>query len=487
MLGVGCPGWERTQTGQGVELARRVRLQRRPYSARVAVGRLGPFVPTPWAGIFWQGRVAPDTMCDGELLPSPSRMRLAVAAPPLPRRAARARLDLLAQVRALSYNASADAAARRDLRLDLLRGFSLFAMVVDHLGGDSWLYAITGGNRFYVSAAEGFIFISGVAMGRAYQAKMERSGLVEAMTDALRRARTLYVATVVLTLVFSALYLYTDVALWTGRDFGLGIEGFDELVVAALTLHFTYHGTEILAMYTILVLLSPITLLLLSLGLWRWVLGIAWLWWLAYQAYPQQATFPWPIRNGENFPIAAWQVLFITGQVLGFHRLAFSRWLQRWPHVQVALVSLGAAFLLALISVYWATQSLGSTAGQLPLPFFDTGPDSLSGQAAKVSVRPWRVVAFVAVAITTYTLVTYLWRPLRWATGWLLLPLGQHALYGYIVHFFLILLIFNLGPYLAALPLSVPADVLNPLVQIGLVLLLWGMVRRRVLFGIVPN
>ena len=44
-------------------------------------------------------------------------------------------------------------------------------MVVDHFGGDSWLYAITGGNRFYVSAAEGFIFISGFVMGQAYRAQ----------------------------------------------------------------------------------------------------------------------------------------------------------------------------------------------------------------------------------------------------------------------------------------------------------------------------
>ena len=34
----------------------------------------------------------------------------------------------------------------RDPRLDLLRGFCVFAMIVDHIGGSSWLYALTGGN-----------------------------------------------------------------------------------------------------------------------------------------------------------------------------------------------------------------------------------------------------------------------------------------------------------------------------------------------------
>ena len=99
---------------------------------------------------------------------------------------------MLQRLRALSYYSTADFASRRDLRVDLLRGFCIFAMVVDHFGGDSWLYAITGGNRFYVSAAEGFIFISGFIMGQAYRTRRDRSGLPNAMGDALRRARTLF-------------------------------------------------------------------------------------------------------------------------------------------------------------------------------------------------------------------------------------------------------------------------------------------------------
>ncbi len=39
--------------------------------------------------------------------------------------------------------------AKRDLRFDLLRGLAGIAMVTDHVGGqESWLYVLTGGNRF---------------------------------------------------------------------------------------------------------------------------------------------------------------------------------------------------------------------------------------------------------------------------------------------------------------------------------------------------
>jgi hypothetical protein len=408
------------------------------------------------------------------------------AAPPVrtvPERAAATSLAsaLLERLRGWSYYRTADQAERRDLRVDLLRGFCIFAMVVDHFGGDSWLYAITGGNRFYVSAAEGFIFISGFVMGQAYRRRCDRSGLVAAMSDALKRARTLYLATVALTLIFSVLYLYTDITLWTGRDFGLGIDSPQEIVVAALTLHYTYHGTDILAMYTLLILVAPFLLLLESLGSWRWVLGVSWLWWLAYQVYPEQASLPWYIRHGENFPIAAWQVLFVTGHVLGFYRDALSQWLQRFRRLRVVAVALGVAFTLGLISLAW------SVANGVQFPFFDIDPNVLDESFFKVPLRPWRLVAFGSVAIVAYTAATYLWLPLRRALGWLMLPLGQAALYSYIVHFFLILLVYNLAPWLESLPWEPSEAVFTPLLQTAVVLLLWLLVRRRVLFGIVPN
>ncbi len=426
-------------------------------------------------------------MSTGDGSPYPSMSH--VVATPRPGREApgRASARWLLRLKGLSYYASTDAAERRDLRWDFLRGFCVFAMVIDHLGGDSWLYAITGGNRFYVSAAEGFIFISGFVMGQAYLRKMQRSSITQAMTDALSRARTLYVATATLSVIFSALYLYTDVALWTGRDFGLGIESFDEVVIGAFTLHFTYHGTDILAMYALLLLLSPLTLLLLSTGRWAWVLAPSLLWWLAFQIYPEEASFPWYIRHGENFPVGAWQVLFITGQVLGFHRADIAAFLHRWTHLRVVLAGLGIAAALALVSLFWASESPGSVPAQLPFPFFDVTPDVLNESFFKVTLRPWRLFAFASVGIAAFTASTYLWLPLRRVFGWLLLPLGQRALYSYIVHFFLILLVYNLSPLIATYAPDYPEEVVNPLVQIAVVLLLWAMVKRRVLFGIVPN
>ena len=104
---------------------------------------------------------------------------------------------------------------KRDLRLDLLRGFAVIAMVADHIGGErSWLYAITGGDAFFVSAAEVFVFISGLLMGIIYAGVVARQGLGAALMKSLQRAWTLYLMTVSLTLTF--MVLSTQVGLGWG-------------------------------------------------------------------------------------------------------------------------------------------------------------------------------------------------------------------------------------------------------------------------------
>lgn len=50
----------------------------------------------------------------------------------------------------------------RDLRLDLLRGYFIFVMIVDHLQTfPAWTMSLTGGNALWVSAAQGFVLAKG--------------------------------------------------------------------------------------------------------------------------------------------------------------------------------------------------------------------------------------------------------------------------------------------------------------------------------------
>ena len=82
----------------------------------------------------------------------------------------------------------------RDLRLDLLRGFCLFAMTIDHVEGrESWIYAISPAHAIQlVTAAECFVFISGVVAGLVYGSVAASHGLRRAATRVFSRIGKLY-------------------------------------------------------------------------------------------------------------------------------------------------------------------------------------------------------------------------------------------------------------------------------------------------------
>lgn len=280
----------------------------------------------------------------------------------------------------------------------------------------------------------------------------------------------MYLATVGMTLIFSGLRLYTDFALWVPRGVPAG-DSLPDLILSSITLHHTYHGTDILAMYVFCLVAAVGGLAMLSNGRWRWVLAASWLVWLAYQLMPEKMLLPWYIRNSENFPLAAWQVLFMTGLVIGFHRKRLAVWFERRPRARLALV--GVAIVLSIVAV-WSFHVFGES----------TMPDLF----AKVPLRPARLIGFGAAAVLAYALATSAWVPLRKAIGWLLLPLGQHALYSYVVHFFVMVLMINMLAGGAWPELGWLSPVLiGTTLQLGLVFAVWSMVRRNILFGFVPN
>src|SRR4051794_13575904 len=141
------------------------------------------------------------------------------------------------------------AGGKRDLRLDLLRGFAALMMVIDHVGGkDSWLYAISGGDRFFVSAAEGFVFISGLVMGIVYAGVLARQGVRAAFRKGMKRVATLYGLTVGLSLAFAAFSSLLNLS-WAPTIAG---DDLPDFVMNVLTLHRGFYLTDVLLLYTLL-------------------------------------------------------------------------------------------------------------------------------------------------------------------------------------------------------------------------------------------
>jgi hypothetical protein len=353
---------------------------------------------------------------------------------------------------------------KRDLRFDLLRGFAVFAMVVDHVGGDSSpLYVITGGNRFFASAAEAFVFLSGLLMGMINGGLIRRGDVGEALRRVIRRATLLYSITVGMTLLIAVLPNLLRLA-WAPD---LGGEPLLDYVVGVFTLHRTTYLIDVMLLYTLLVLAAEPILLLLEHGRTRLVLGGSWLLWFLWQGWPAAADI-WPIPGEELFVVSAWQVLFVTALVIGYHRRKLEGAFRAAGSLPALLIS-GAA-LAGLLALYFSRLA--------PLIAL-TGRDRVTLDEwffAKDDVAPGRIVTFAAAIVFAYALATLAWRPLARATGWLLLPLGQNALSAYIIHLFVVglfdpLYFVLLGP--AAHPVAVA------LFQLAAVLAVWGVIQLR--------
>ena len=372
----------------------------------------------------------------------------------------------------------------RDPRLDLLRGFCVFAMIVDHIGGTSWLYSITGGNTGPVTAAEGFVFLSGLVFGMVSRQRLLRDGFQAAVRSTLARAWTLYQLTFALTIAFVVLTVTTDLNLWVDRSLFGEVTSWAGLVVDIALVRFTWHGTNILALYTVLLAGAPVALFLLAEGRWRDLLAGSWGLWLVYQISPERATLPWPIAHGEAFPVAAWQALFVSALVLGYHRVGLAAWIAQFgqqPRGTVVTFRLGlgaaALGLIVLGAAFTTGHALAVGPGAHPLATVDLFD--------KPSLGVGRVVFFTGTAAIVYAAVTAFWLPIERMLGWLLIPLGQASLYAYAVHLFVILAAYNVWPYVGSEQAG--WELHNTIGQLLLVLLIWAMVKRRVLFGLIPR
>ena len=333
-------------------------------------------------------------------------------------------------------------------------------MVVDHLGGASFLYPLTGGNAFYASAAEGFIFLSGLMVGLIYGRRIDRDGLATVQMRLLRRALTLYAVTLGLTFVFVGL------SRLAGMPWLQDVEPLTpQLAISLITLHHTYYLVDVMLLYTLLLAISPLALLLLHTRHSAWLVGMSIALWAAHLAFSAQAAVPWEIVNNDTFRVGAWQLWFFVGMAIGYHWDAVRTRLGRIPR-QPAIVTLAAlAIGLVVLRLVGPSDTV---------PFFD-----------KHYAAPGRVFAFAVYFPLLYIVLTLAWVPLARVAGWLLLPFGQNALYVYAMHLFAIFFAALVLPYVPGFDRG--NAVMNGLVQVLAVLGIWLLVKRQVLFDVIPR
>jgi hypothetical protein len=361
----------------------------------------------------------------------------------------------------------------RDLRLDLLRGWCILVMFLDHMGIfgiNSWLYVITFNGNFYLSAAEGFVFISGLVMGIVYYKLIAKEGLGKAVPKILNRVWKLYLLAVSLTVIFTLLAMYTPMSLWANREW-LTYENPVEMIVGALTLHWGFHGSSILIMYVIFLALAPLIFYAFTKGKALTVLALSTAIWVGNMFFPNQFSQPF----ASNFPLASWQFLFVTALAIGWYRekiVNFAR--GKWQNIYVVSVTALAVFMLC---VYFAHQS--GTLVQF-VPFLENETVWAMFNDKGVLPLPRMFMIFVYFQ-AFYLLVTWFWKPIQKFLGWYLVPVGEVSLYSYTMHLLVIVVVYNI-PGFMQLPV-----VVYGFAQLAAAMLIWFAVKTKFLAKVLPG
>jgi hypothetical protein len=395
----------------------------------------------------------------------PQNKSVAVTLPP--------RGEFIAWLRALVESWHYPLTEKRDLRLDLLRGFAVLVMVVDHLGGASWLYLITGNNSFFTSGAEAFVVISGMVVGIVYGGIARRDGWRAAARKAFERAWTLYKLTVVMTL---GLAIVSD---FYQLPWAKSVDITDPVMftINVIFLRQTYYLADIPLLYTLLMAFAPVGLWLLYRHHTRAMMMGSFVIWIFFQYINKEQIVIAPISGNTTFHPAAWQLLFFWAMAFGYHRqtiYARASALPRWTYFMFS--TLLFVWLLHLYST--EARVLMRLYPGLDMPFI------VSELFNKSTVAPGRILATLIVFQFAYLLCTFFWKPIWGLVGWFFLPLGQNSLYSYTMHVVILALFYVALPLLPGIQ---EMGTINTALQLGVLFLLWWLIRRQFAFDIVPR
>jgi hypothetical protein len=207
--------------------------------------------------------------------------------------------------------------------LDAVRGLMLVGMALTHLPTPASYYS----NQLlgFVSWAEGFVLVSALLAGRVWGALLRQRPLRVLIKRIGLRSLKLYgyhlaLLGVAFTIVASIAVHTQEPALQGLLDFYLTHRV--QAVVGSALLLYCPPLLDILPMYIIFLLLTPLILAGGRRWGWKLVLGLSALLWLAaqfgvrgwvYGLLATHAGFPIPLQNLGAFNLPAWQFLWVFG------------------------------------------------------------------------------------------------------------------------------------------------------------------------------
>ena len=347
----------------------------------------------------------------------------------------------------------------RLLSLDYLRGFFIMVIIIDHLYRFPNLYAaITGEGKLWVTAAEGFVIISGLLIGYVRGYKNKKLPLLEVSKKVWMRAVLLYVWLVGATLVYTLLIWYIPTAsgtVWVP----IAVGDWRELLIETFTMSTTHVWVYFLHIYAVLLALTPIVLWLLRRNNIMGVLAFS----IAGYCLGRLIDVEW----------MQWMPLFYIPAIVGYYLPSLQqRWhmykpQQRSLYKKLLFITAGATLVLSIICTFIVASS-GSA--QLLNALFTK---EFSFNVARI---PLSFLWFVALAMLFERYKETIGRYI----GWLLLPFGTRSLTAYIVHGVVLFV-------LAYVFIDHPSVWYNTLITTLAIALTWVLVRQKIIQRLVPQ
>lgn len=259
----------------------------------------------------------------------------------------------------------------RDVRLDVFRGLALITIFINHVPGNFYEH-FTSRNFGFSDAAEGFVLMSGIAVGLAYSRGFMRGAIADGVLRVWRRAGTLYVTHIVTSVIAIAIiaagFLYLDAHEMVKRvNFTRLLDQPLEAMVGLPTLGHQIGYFNILPLYFVLLLLSPIYLLIGLRSRVAMILVAVVIWVVAGQFRLNLPNYPNP--GGWFFNPFSWQLVYAFGIAGGLGMIKGEAFVpyRRW------LFWLAAGFLV--FSLAWMKLRMGGLPGRSFLPYYIAGFD----------------------------------------------------------------------------------------------------------------
>lgn len=355
---------------------------------------------------------------------------------------------------------------------DLMRGFFVLVIIIDHIqrwpGIFDW---ITGQGRLWVSAAEGFIFISGIMIGLIRGRGNITLPLWVVTKKLWWRAFTLYLWAVVTALATRAL-----VAVWDANysTYPPGLDSYSTtatlgIIAETLTLRGTFGWSVFLVQYTVYLFIAPIFVYALRKNLWWLGLSIS--------------AAIWLYGIGNDQYLLSWQFLFFLGATIGFYyKILQNKWQRFRYQSQVStgiIIATLASLMLSVFSIFgwpivkqnWSPISLSDMLKYRNIidPFF-----------IRSELRPIHLLLSLLWFFALYLLFQRYEQVIKQKLGWLLLRFGQNSLFVYILQGFVVVIISGLLPETSNM-------VLNACMIAGTIMLIWWLTGLKLLHKIIPR